>query len=794
MLTNWPEVLLCIDTFFELEGVDAERDSDTLFNSRGHVEPICTNFTDQTVMLHLNCLYSENASVDDSSIRPLYSSNPGFYPVASRSEALDKFQELVERDLVELHNKVSVTRGYSNLDRSEKIAMKELEANPYIVVRNSDKGGNITVLDSGLYKTLNNDILADRNTYCKLKGDPTRAFQDALKKVLKEGVELGAIDKKLEESLFVTSPVIPVFHSLPKLHKGLFPPPLRPIVAGIGSLVERLGEWVDHHLQPLTTITPTFLQDTKHTINILSKIKWESSYSWVTCDVIGLYPSIPRDKGLEALSIHLDRFSNYSPGLKEFLVIATDFLLQHNFFMFDNEFFLQTRGASMGAKNSPSFPNIYMFHWEQMYVFNADNPFKEDIKWIGRFIDDLLIIWESTENRFQNFIKYITNNNLNLGFTYHFGGTEVNFLDIRVSGNAQVIDIFPYRKETATNSVLMATSCHPKHVLNNIPFGEMCRIKRNCTNPIALHTATEELTCRFKNRGYSEAVLKTARVKVDAIDREDLLRYSRRQINQPTDPPTLQINASSSADSVIMTNKEKIKRGKANIKRNKKLFLVTPYSVQFNKIRQIILKYIPILETDNILREIVAGGISTVSKRGPKIGSTISPSLFQSTPTLNRTWLHEAGNWRCGHNRYLTCGYMQVSKEVTSCHTGATHKIKDYINCNSKYVVYVATCLACCVQYVGCTSNSLKTRFRKHVSDIDNNSVGVSMLTRHFRDNHAGDPKHLRVAGMEKVRLGPRGGDLTRKLYNRETYWMFLLETRQPKGLNKRLDLVVTCS
>lgn len=56
---------------------------------------------------------------------------------------------------------------------------------------------------------------------------------------------------------------MPIFHHLPKVHKDLSPLTGRPIVAGIGSLNEHLGHWVDQQLQPLVMEMPSFLHDSK---------------------------------------------------------------------------------------------------------------------------------------------------------------------------------------------------------------------------------------------------------------------------------------------------------------------------------------------------------------------------------------------------------------------------------------------------------------------------------------------------------------------------------------------------
>lgn len=111
------------------------------------------------------------------------------------------------------------------------------------------------------------DLLKDENTYTQLSQDPTTLFQNKLKSVLKEGVNMAAITEKLAEKLFVMNPVVPILHSIPKIHKEMFPSPVRPIVASIGSLGERLGNWIDFHLQPLAGMTPGFIKDTKHLVS-----------------------------------------------------------------------------------------------------------------------------------------------------------------------------------------------------------------------------------------------------------------------------------------------------------------------------------------------------------------------------------------------------------------------------------------------------------------------------------------------------------------------------------------------
>lgn len=122
------------------------------------------------------------------------------------------------------------------------------------------------MLNGGLYRKLNLDILKDVDTHMELPCDPTETFQKQLRPLLTMGVHLGAITDKPANKLYVDNPVFPILHSFPKIHKEVFPPPVPPIMAGIGSLGEKLGNWIDNYLQPMVASLPGLIKDTKHLV------------------------------------------------------------------------------------------------------------------------------------------------------------------------------------------------------------------------------------------------------------------------------------------------------------------------------------------------------------------------------------------------------------------------------------------------------------------------------------------------------------------------------------------------
>lgn len=60
----------------------------------------------------------------------------------------------------------------------------------------------------------------------------------------------------------------------------------------------------------------------------------------------------------------------------------------------------------MGAKFLTSLANLYVGWWEERSLFCHSNPFTKAIKWYGRFIDDLILIWDSDLEDVLNLLVY----------------------------------------------------------------------------------------------------------------------------------------------------------------------------------------------------------------------------------------------------------------------------------------------------------------------------------------------------------------------------------------------------
>lgn len=106
-------------------------------------------------------------------------------------------------------------------------------------------------------------MLSDADTYKRLTSDPTTKMSEFLDLLLQEGIHLGIMNEKQRKYFLVSFPMCPALHAFPKMHKEVFPPPMHPIIAGVGSLAERACTWLDNLLQPLVQRVPGYIKDTK---------------------------------------------------------------------------------------------------------------------------------------------------------------------------------------------------------------------------------------------------------------------------------------------------------------------------------------------------------------------------------------------------------------------------------------------------------------------------------------------------------------------------------------------------
>lgn len=112
------------------------------------------------------------------------------------------------------------------------------------------------------------------------------------------------------------------------------------------------------------------------------------------------------------------------------------------------------------------------------FLFNEKNPFHANIQWYSKYIDDLLLMWKGPISIISDFLLYLNNKCRNLKFTSHVEKEQIEYLDVCVKGSdTGGVVITPYCKSTAGNSILCATSCHPRLRQREYPEWTLQRAK-----------------------------------------------------------------------------------------------------------------------------------------------------------------------------------------------------------------------------------------------------------------------------------------------------------------------------
>jgi hypothetical protein len=287
---------------------------------------------------------------------------------------------------LEFNQRPNFNQPRDNLTHGEREAIKNLRSNNQIVIKPVDKGGAVCVMDRDEYLKEGYRQLSDTNFYQKVDHDltptHTRQINDFIDKMLTDG----EIDISVYNYLVQKEYRTPNLYLLPKIHKGIIPPPGRPILSANGSPTEKISQFVDHFLKHCSTSHRSYIKDTSDFINKLQAIgKLPPNSILVTFDVTSLYTNIPNQDGIHAAKCALNKLRP-QPGLRpsnNSLVQLMEFVLTKNNFQFNGEHYLQIGGTSMGTRMAPNFADLYMAYFEALFVYTYGT---QPLVWV-RYLD-----------------------------------------------------------------------------------------------------------------------------------------------------------------------------------------------------------------------------------------------------------------------------------------------------------------------------------------------------------------------------------------------------------------------
>ena len=666
----------------------------------------------------------------------IFRSVSSFTPNSDRNETLNTYISTVTNEIIERCSKVSHENFRTNLSKEERVAIRTVEQKRNVVIKDADKGSAIVVMDRERYINEALRHLSDDQCYSRLDSDPTQEYVSELKVLVGRLHSENVLNK--DQAKFAIPSVCRTarFYILPKIHKcGV---PGRPVCSSNSSLTENISIIVDWFLKPLLPTIPSYIKDTNEFLRRLRGLgQLPSNALLVTLDVVALYPSIPHDGGLDALSGFL-RENHFSDVVTRGILDLARFVLTRNYFEFDGHLYIQKSGTAIGTVMAVVYAVIYMHKFEVDAI--AAQPLKPFVWW--RFIDDIFAVWTHGETELLRFVAHLNSVNPRIKFTLQYSPASVNFLDVCVSSDQTgILSTDLHVKSTDTHQFLHSDSCHPNHTKKGIAYAQALRIKRICSAPDTAKLRCSQLEDYLVLRGHSRH---RVRLSID------------RALNAEVAPnPTLSLHEP------------------------RRIPLLLTYHPGLPDIKSILRELHPILMNSDFLKEIFPVP-PMLSFRRPK---NLREKLVRAKlPPVDSVEVEKDYCSPChGRANCMLCSALPYQNSIISFSTGQSFRLYcgKGANCHSVNVVYCLTCTLCGVQYVGCTTK-LRSRINNHRSCI--------RLGRVPRDCHR-LYEHFAAAGHNEKSFRVTILDITApsSLEDHEEVWIDRLRTVYPAGLNVNL-------
>ena len=276
-------------------------------------------------------------------------------------------------------------------------------------------------------------------------------------------------------SLNLNNTVLPRAYGLFKIHKENLP--IRIIVSSINSPLYSFDKSISLFFNKYLIRPKSYVKNSLEIKNLITNKLIPQNYKLISLDVVSLFPNLPHNLILQALSKKWPLLCKYIPLTKKEFLDGMRFLLSSTYIQFNQKFYLQTTGAPMGFCTSPWFADITLEALENNalqklkcnltlsnnnYFLNPDSPPKECILLYKRFVDDCLLVVE--ENKVDEILQIFNTYSDDLKFTieYESYSNSISFLDLQIT---RILNNRPitnwYKKPTYSGRYINFLSHHP---------------------------------------------------------------------------------------------------------------------------------------------------------------------------------------------------------------------------------------------------------------------------------------------------------------------------------------------
>ena len=139
---------------------------------------------------------------------------------------------------------------------------------------------------------------------------------------------------------------------------------LIPVISNLGTLVEKVSEYLDFCLKPIMQNRWSYVKDSSDFKNKIKKLgKLSGNITLATVDMVALYLSISHEDGIERLRERLVKSEDFKLPVKDIVTMA-EFVLKNNIFVFNEKVKQQVAGTVIDTKFAPPYACIYLYEVE----------------------------------------------------------------------------------------------------------------------------------------------------------------------------------------------------------------------------------------------------------------------------------------------------------------------------------------------------------------------------------------------------------------------------------------------
>ena len=397
----------------------------------------------------------------------------------------------------------------------------------------------------------------------------------------------------------------------------------------------------------------------------------------------------------------------------------------------------------MGNNLGRSFACLFVSYQAEKIFQSYQGPIPELFK---HFVDDGIGATSMPRSDLEKFISFVCNFHPALQFEYQISNSYLSSLDIKLQITDNHITTSIFYKETDSHSYLHNDSSHNPKCITSIPFSELLRLRRLCSDDEDFKTKANEMSTFFSNCNYSPNTIQSAINRISKISQAEALQPRPKQSTTKRTPLVLTYHA--------------------HMHRIKRIFLRN-----FKKILQ---------HEKSDTKHIFTSPPLLAYRRDTNLKQPLVRSSLNPKPN---------GTHPCGHSLCRTCEHTNPSDAISGPKN--TFHIQHHFTCSSVCVIYSITCTKCSTLYIGETCRQLNTRFgehlrsveeKKHLSPEHQNDDDINVAIHFNLPNHSIDDMIISALLYAPAKKLPRK-TLEKKI-------IFKLGTITPSGLNKQFSFL----